>query len=207
MKFTKKLLAGLLAISMVATGSSVFAATDTIKSVEEGSNTATQNVTGTGTFVDDISVEITWQDLTFNYTKKWNSTNNVFGDAEWELANAGGNAIKATNKSAGAYNVELSFKGSDAVGNNSHQKYSGVQGEFYSSSVDEADDLKSATVLTENKLKLDAINLENKEVERSATAYLWLKGNPVNDDQGTADAFGTYEDETFGTVTATLSKA
>lgn len=248
MKLTKKLLAGLLAISMVATGSVAFAAppeigtgtaadpydgpgTGTITSIDttDAKNAQVHNVTGTAQFTDNISVDIEWHDLQFKFVRQWDAGAKRFGDATWSLVTEGsqgdgsdaGNAIKATNKSSGAYDVTLQFKPTEYTTDYSKRNYSGVSGYFYSQYIKEAPENAETNKIEE--LELSPVNLEDPNAERSATAWLWLSGNPSNitDENATIDSVGNYgfnnnetadspntnasNREVFGKVIATLS--
>ncbi len=230
MKLTKKLLAGLLAISMVATGSSVFAATNTITSVEEGNNTASQNVTGTAQFTDALSVDVEWQDLQFKYVRTWDAEKKEFKAAEWSLVTGGtaengsdaGNAIKATNKSARSYDLSLAFTPTSfdtATDYGNKRDYSKISGKFYSTVTKAAPSDDTNKI---DKLVLPDINLSQPNADRSQTAWLWLSGDPENKSAADAiDSIGNYgfktndtadepnsdaaQREVFGTVTVTLA--
>lgn len=248
MKLTKKLLAGLLAISMVATGSSAFAAappigagtatdpydgagTGTINSIDttNAKNAQVHNVTGTAQFTDDISVDIEWKDLQFKFVRKWDAENKRFGDATWSLVTPGsdaqgadaGNAIKATNKSAQSYDLNLAFKPTTYTTDYTKRNYSNIKGKFYSTAVKSAPENDDNKI---DKLVLDAVKLDTPNAERSKTAWLWLSGNPSNITSAgtTTDSIGNYgfnnndtadspntdasKREVFGTVTVTLAK-
>lgn len=226
MKLTKKLIAGLLAVSMIATGSSAFAAMtkQTITSLEEGSNSVSQNVTGTAEYTDVISVEVEWKDLQFQYKRTWDVENTKFKDAEWSLVTKGtsegsykdaGNAITVTNNSSRAHTVGFKFTPTAFTNDYTKRDYSAVQGTFYSQATTETPQSSTTNAITEQSLGLSAS-------DKTATAWLWLSGNPSNkanadatvdrvgnygfNDNDTADTPATDEAsrELFGKVTVTL---
>ena len=159
MKLSKKLLAGLLATSMLATGSTAFAAVTlgdgkgTLAETEEGSNiyngagTMTvdsigdapqHNVTGTATFKDVVAIDITWGALTYSFERTWNATDKKWNEAVWKTTDGSGK-ISVENKSARAYDVTLQFEATDFDGNyaadGTKVDYSGVGGKFYKDQV------------------------------------------------------------------------
>ncbi len=229
MKLSKKLLAGLLATSMLATGSTAFATvklddgtkgtlaeTEPSSGIYKGSGKMTMDavgdaakhaVTGTATFEDSVSVEITWGALTYSFVRTWNSTTGTWNDAEWETT-AGSGKVSATNKSAKAYDVNLTFDHT-AFGDDyqAARNYNNVTGKFYKNEVLDKDGVtgntEQATLALGDKTSTDT---------RTQTSYLWLSGNPENAE--TLSVAGKYgfsaegaaeNSEVFGTVTATLA--
>ena len=198
MKLTKKLIAGLLAVSMIATGSSAFAAMtkQTITSLDEGSNSASQNVTGTAEFTGNVSVEVEWKDLQFQYKRTWDVENKKFKDAEWSLVTKGtseggykdaGNAITVTNNSTGAHKVGYTFTPTAFTNDYTKRDYSAVQGTFYSQATTATPQSPTTNAITEQSLGISTS-------DKTATAWLWLSGNPSNkaNAEATVDSVGNY---------------
>ena len=238
MKLSKKLLAGLLATSMLATGSTAFAAiklddgtkgtlaeTKPGSGIYKGSGKMTMDavgdpaqhaVTGTATFTDDISVEITWGALTYSFTRTWNTGTSDWNKAVWETTTGSGK-ISATNKSAQDYSVVLSFAHTDFNGDhkdNTVVDYSSVDGVFLKNEALNADEAKTKTDYPDD---VSVTNEEQKILKLTGKggtgeSYLWLTGDPVNDASKSVvgkygfNAEGTTatNSEVFGTVTATL---
>ncbi len=240
MKLSKKLLAGLLATSMLATGSTAFAAVTlgegkgTLAETEAGSNlyngsgTMTvdsigdapkHNVTGTATFKDVVTIDITWGALTYSFERTWNATDKKWNEAVWKTTDGSGK-ISVENKSARAYDVTLQFEATKLVGDyaadGTKVDYSGVGGKFYKDQVlVESDTTKTGTDGEPNKeqstLALGAINQTN----RTMTSYLWLSGNPKNNSEDKSSVAGKFgfndkgvaeNSETFGKVIATFAE-
>lgn len=220
MKLSKKLLAGALATSMLATGSTAFAAVDYGNGLTQVGDTgvytgtgiststtvgdpAKHAVTGTATFKDDISVEITWGALTYSFTRTWNTGTSDWNAAVWETTEGSGK-ISAKNNSAQDYDVELAFAHTEFSDYSTARNYNNVTGKFYQTEV-----LNEANLAGNTEQATLALGGKGG----TAASYLWLSGNPENAEGKSVagkygfDAGGTTatNSEVFGTVTATLA--
>ena len=148
-------------------------------------------VTGTGEFVGVTNVTIAWGNLTYDYNAKWDPNKKEWvqnGDKEfWTASSTDADKITATNNSSEDYNVALSFTVDSDY--DAGEKGEAVEGSFVrktSSGKEEA--------VTGNTLNLTTASKED-------TVYLKLSGM--------SDKITGVEDlqnQTFGVVTATLSK-
>ena len=156
--------------------------------------TKTHSVTGKGQFLAPTSagstnVTITWGELTYNYTAKWDDTNQTWvqnGDAPfWIVAEEDGDKITAKSSSYSDIDVVFSFEASDEYKAKDENDTDDIKGTFMTES-------NGDTEITNSKLTLTRLDKEK-------TTYLKLSGAP----EGNAIQ-SRLENQTFGVVTATL---
>ena len=153
-----------------------------------------RNVTGKGQFLAPTSagstnVTITWGELTYNYTAKWDDTTQTWvqnGDAPfWSVAEEDGDKITVKSTSYNDLDVVFSFEASDEYKAKDDNDTDDIKGTFMTES-------NGDTEITNSKLTLTRLDKEK-------TTYLKLSGAP----EGNAIQ-SRLENQTFGVVTATL---
>ena len=156
--------------------------------------TSSRSVTGKGQFLaptgaGSTNVTITWGELTYNYTAKWDDTTQTWvqnGDAPfWSVAEEDGDKITAKSSSYSDIDVVFSFEASDEYKAKDENDTDDIKGTFMTES-------NGDTEITNSKLTLTRLDKEK-------TTYLKLSGAP----EGNAIQ-SRLENQTFGVVTATL---